>query len=286
MGEAIARCEEITPALLKILEDAAENPESYASDPDSMIVIFTAYLLAQFRETRAYPVLLRICALSGHLPFDLLGEGSNGRILASVSGGDISGFVSLIENEQADPYIRWAALEGLVSLVIGGLRTRDEIIGQFRHLFQTLKREPSPVWDGFAGACCDLWPDELMEDLRLAYDEGLIWSGSIDWEDIVRDRHRGLQGCLEFARKGHHLITDVVSEMEWWYCFNRNEPVGHRPPAFKEAATLQEAPADLLEKSYYEQVETYHRTEPKVGRNDPCPCGSGNKFKKCCGITQ
>jgi preprotein translocase subunit SecA len=23
---------------------------------------------------------------------------------------------------------------------------------------------------------------------------------------------------------------------------------------------------------------------PKVGRNDPCPCGSGKKFKKCCGI--
>ncbi len=25
------------------------------------------------------------------------------------------------------------------------------------------------------------------------------------------------------------------------------------------------------------------RDEPKVGRNDPCPCGSGKKYKKCCG---
>ena len=25
------------------------------------------------------------------------------------------------------------------------------------------------------------------------------------------------------------------------------------------------------------------RTAPKVGRNDPCPCGSGLKYKKCCG---
>ncbi|MHC4292236.1 MAG: SEC-C metal-binding domain-containing protein [Planctomycetota bacterium] len=23
--------------------------------------------------------------------------------------------------------------------------------------------------------------------------------------------------------------------------------------------------------------------QPKVGRNDPCPCGSGKKYKKCCG---
>lgn len=27
----------------------------------------------------------------------------------------------------------------------------------------------------------------------------------------------------------------------------------------------------------------YVRPEAKVGRNDPCPCGSGKKFKKCCG---
>jgi SEC-C motif-containing protein len=27
------------------------------------------------------------------------------------------------------------------------------------------------------------------------------------------------------------------------------------------------------------------RTEPKIGRNDPCPCGSSRKFKKCCGST-
>jgi len=31
--------------------------------------------------------------------------------------------------------------------------------------------------------------------------------------------------------------------------------------------------------------ETFVRPEPKVGRNDPCPCGSGKKFKKCCGAS-
>jgi preprotein translocase subunit SecA len=33
------------------------------------------------------------------------------------------------------------------------------------------------------------------------------------------------------------------------------------------------------------KVETIHRNAPKVGRNDPCPCGSGKKFKKCHGGT-
>ncbi|MCD6365553.1 MAG: SEC-C domain-containing protein, partial [Planctomycetes bacterium] len=32
-----------------------------------------------------------------------------------------------------------------------------------------------------------------------------------------------------------------------------------------------------------QKVETIVRSVPKVGRNDPCPCGSGKKYKKCCG---
>jgi preprotein translocase subunit SecA len=31
------------------------------------------------------------------------------------------------------------------------------------------------------------------------------------------------------------------------------------------------------------KVETIHRAAPKVGRNEPCPCGSGRKYKKCHG---
>jgi SEC-C motif-containing protein len=31
--------------------------------------------------------------------------------------------------------------------------------------------------------------------------------------------------------------------------------------------------------------QTVRRETPKVGRNDPCPCGSGRKYKKCCGAT-
>ena len=31
------------------------------------------------------------------------------------------------------------------------------------------------------------------------------------------------------------------------------------------------------------KVETFVREQPKVGRNDPCPCGSGKKYKQCHG---
>ena len=31
------------------------------------------------------------------------------------------------------------------------------------------------------------------------------------------------------------------------------------------------------------EIEPTRRKQPKIGRNDPCPCGSGKKYKKCCG---
>jgi len=33
-------------------------------------------------------------------------------------------------------------------------------------------------------------------------------------------------------------------------------------------------------------VEPIHNRLPKIGRNDPCPCGSGKKYKKCCGSNE
>ena len=43
-----------------------------------------------------------------------------------------------------------------------------------------------------------------------------------------------------------------------------------------------EAPEMIPEQEIPVQI-TYRREEPKIGRNDPCPCGSGKKYKNCCG---
>lgn len=46
-----------------------------------------------------------------------------------------------------------------------------------------------------------------------------------------------------------------------------------------------EKPATVLEggRLFPSKVETFRREAPKIGRNAPCPCGSGKKFKRCCG---
>ena len=52
------------------------------------------------------------------------------------------------------------------------------------------------------------------------------------------------------------------------------EQFGIAEPEAEETAPVEEEPPVQI---------TFHREAPKVGRNDPCPCGSGKKYKKCCG---
>jgi hypothetical protein len=63
---------------------------------------------------------------------------------------------ALIENEQANEYVRSAAIGGMGSLVYTGKRKRDEGMSHFAHLFQTLERNQARTvsnWLTRAPAC-------------------------------------------------------------------------------------------------------------------------------------
>jgi len=51
------------------------------------------------------------------------------------------------------------------------------------------------------------------------------------------------------------------------------------PPTYPSLAEKLFPPPVVVQNRY---LSMYVREEPKVGRNDPCPCGSGKKYKKCC----
>ena len=70
---------------------------------------------------------------------------------------------------------------------------------------------------------------------------------------------------------------------------------GHRPPrnvatsideleeAFQRRKRRELEQARMAGAGEYQPVQQVVRGAAKIGRNDPCPCGSGKKYKKCCG---
>lgn len=64
------------------------------------------------------------------------------------------------------------------------------------------------------------------------------------------------------------------------------QQIAERPTQLEATHPAAAGIADAVQHAEEDDVEqggTYRREEPKVGRNDPCPCGSGKKYKQCCG---
>jgi hypothetical protein len=277
---AVARREEVTPQLLRILEDTVDRAAQLDAEGGYMAHLYAMFLLAQFRETRAYPLVVRFASLSGDLLDSLCGDFITedlGQILASVCGGELAGIHSLIENEGNDEWIRGAALSSLVTLVAAGEKSRDEIVSYFAGLFRgKLVRRWSHVWDTLVSYSSDLYPEELLDDIEHAYEEGLVDPGYIGFDDVKRDLAMGKDRILARLADNPHrrLVEDTVAEMGWWACFREDSQN-------RVKSTAQASPNSGLNTAA--PSSQIRRATPKTGRNEQCPCGSGKKYKKCCG---
>jgi hypothetical protein len=275
MQAAIEQHEAITPELLRVLEAVADDPAGWAKRDNYMLHVFALFLLAQFREKRAYPLAVRIFGAPEEIPFDLYGdtvtEGLS-RIFGSVFDGNPALLTGLVESEEVNEYVRTAAIDAFLVLEHAGQMPRDEVIGYFRSLFHgRLKRSCSHAWNGLVCAVADLPAPELLEDVRQAYAEDLVDPGFANLEGIERN----LAAPPPWKREQYTIITDAIAEMEWWASFDPKERRPKKVPDL-EIPPLSAGPVD------YAAPEPV-RGGPKIGRNDPCPCGSGKKYKKCCG---
>ena len=135
---------------------------------------------------------------------------------------------------------------------------REPIVDWFLWLAREgLEREPGPVWDSLAVESADIEALVLFPELRRGYADGLIDARVMHPSELedVEAAPRG--SVLEATRERWPPIDDVASAIGWWARFGK---------AAGFASTAEP-----------------YRASPKIGRNEPCPCGSGRKFKKCCG---
>jgi len=98
-----------------------------------------------------------------------------------------------------------------------------------------------------------------------------------DLEEIEDD---GVMASL--ARLYRHLPAETEEEKELVALLDREQPLTDLDEAIEDLVATVADLYDLTRDMRY-KVDTVRREAPKVGRNDPCPCGSGRKFKQCHG---
>lgn len=268
--ELVSQKEEAIPLLLNILCKVKDSPKKYRDEEGYFAHIYAAYLLAQFRVKEAYPLFIDILRLPDDLPYGLFGDSileAGSRMLASVCGSDTSMIKALAENEKADEYMRSQAIEALAILALQGVLERTGVIAYYRMLIQEASIRKNPmIMASLVHACCDIYPEEIYEDIKKCYEDDLIDESSINMEDVDVVMKRSKDYVLEESRNNTHLqfIDDTIAELEWWTCFDES--------LRKRINTRQS----------FNNIHMVIKP-PKIGRNDPCFCGSGKKYKKCCG---
>lgn len=268
LNSALDQQEEITPHLLNILENVIANHESIKTD--QMDYIFSLYALSKFREKKAFPYILAFASLPGELPEALLGDcitEALARFIVSTFNGDLLSIKTLIENPELNEWSRNAALYSLIGLVALDKLKREELIEYLRSLFHsTLADEKFTTH--LVNVASDIYPEELMDEINQAFDEDKVDIYHVDKKWITKILEKGKEECLsKYVYNDHfHLpIDDVEKDMSWMSAFETPQAKRYVTPS-----------------SYENFIPETARSTPKVGRNEPCPCGSGKKFKKCC----
>jgi preprotein translocase subunit SecA len=135
-----------------------------------------------------------------------------------------------------------------------------------------------------------LWQEHLYEMDSLRYSIGLRGYGQRD-------------PLIEYKAEAYKMFDELMVNIKSEICHNifrsassliafenflRNVPqqTSHDPTsAFGETSKADKAkPSDVVSQAAEDlEKQKPKRSGPKVGRNDPCPCGSGKKYKHCCG---
>jgi hypothetical protein len=284
MRAAAEHRDAIVPELIASIDRVSANPALYRTNSEDCLHCFAIYLLAQFREPRALDCFLRFFSLPGEDALNLTGDmvtEHGAAILASVCNGDPAPLLALIKNESVNSFVRTQAIDGLVVQALWGERSREDVVEELRRLFNTLPKPGSDhVWAGLASVICDFHATELAEEGRRAFEEGLVDEDVLDLDFF----EESLSGDDEFHTDGfreRNVPIDAINEIAAWLCFHEDDDEVDEP--FDDDTGWIPTPYASRRDTETIPGRMPYLAPPKVGRNDPCPCGSGKKFKKCCG---
>jgi hypothetical protein len=238
--------------------------EAYASGADrseenAEKIFFSLHLLAEKRETAAFAPLLAV-ATEGEPLYEMIGDATTEtlpNLLISLYDGDVEKLKKLVEAPGADEWARVAALECYSYLVATREVPIDAAREQFAKWFETLQpRSADPVWFGWQGCVALLGFTDLEPLAVRAFRQGLVDKNVMEFEDFQADLRAfraDSNPLAAFEDRGLGPIDDALESLAVFEEEEEEESEGPAENKFKD-----------------------------VGRNDPCPCGSGKKFKKCC----
>jgi len=270
---ASERRNEMVPIFLGEIEKYLALDSDQRAKPTPFFFIF--HLLGEWKEVSAYRPLIHLLRLPQDEIDALFGDGitpSSHRVMAAVFDGDPQPLQDLILDLDAEDFIRARMCDTLAMVVLQGKLDQRNAGIFLRDCITNLRpHDECYVWCGWQNAISMLGMSDLKILVKRAFDRGFInptWIGFDDFERALKRALENPEHPWHYNTNEYTLFGDTIEELSTWYCFTDE---------YKKAQAKHQAAAEGI--SFH---EPHINPLKEVGRNDPCPCGSGKKYKKCC----
>ena len=263
---ALDNWDEAGPRLLALLLAYVDGTDISQRTEQALFLVL--HLLAEKGETRAFGPLCRLLAdaeTADLILGETITENLQG-ILISLFDGNAAALRTLFETEQADDFVRDAAMVALSYLTrIGRVSDADTRAFLQRSLTGLMPQEPHIVWMSWVVAVAHLGYRDLVDPAEALIRDGLVPSDIMELVHFRENLQRTLDDPAGMAGFVHDRIgpfTDTAAELARWI--------------------IDGEPDITPDEGEFDPQMPIVNPLRGVGRNDPCPCGSGKKFKKCC----
>jgi hypothetical protein len=271
---ASAQRVELVPRFLGVIEDYLGREPAERASPTPLFFIF--HLLGEWREKTAYRPLARLLRRPADEADAIFGDATTStchRVMAAAFDGDPQPLYEIILDPNAEEFIRSRMCEALAMITLRGELDRAQTSRFLRDAYsELLPQRHCFVWFGWQSAIAMLGLGELRVLVKRAFDRGFIDRHLLGFDEFEQDLQHGIERPGEPWQPGDNeyaLLGDTVEELSRWHCF---------------AEGNDEDPEQWPQPDEFEPIlsEPHRNPFKGIGRNDPCPCGSGKKFKKCC----
>ncbi len=272
LAQEIAKKDDAVFYLRKLLQDGKhwrDNGPGRGWSP-----IHAIHILALIRTKESFELLVDIIRYHEDDLNDWITE-DVASLLVAFGKDFIEPLKEFTEDETLEPFARSTAASALVAL---GKKFPEHQNDIKQHLITLL----GTTQDGtFAGLVADdlasFHDPSVMPDIHRAFEDGIIDDPFVK-EDELEEVINGVFSDMDeedFKRNTKDPLNHFSREnIEHLHLINYEEE--------DEEEFDYEDSSDIDDENFESEVMSSLQKKEKIGRNDPCPCGSGKKYKKCC----
>jgi tetratricopeptide (TPR) repeat protein len=277
----LSRGQEVVLPLSKILQ---ERRYWEASDDTRWMPVNAVKMLGIIADPQALPQLINTLVLVDEMDNDWIIEDLP-TVFGHIGPPAIEPLIEFIQAHRGDSEFQWPRIDaanGLVAIVIHHQRERERVLPFLHELFS--EGEDLEFLGFVAIYLLDLNDPSCFPVLEEAFNKGLIDEEFGRIEDSQQDREGPNEEA--FARYDKDLMEfyapdDIAERQAQWEEEQSEEKslAAHRREEREKSIANEFKRLEITMKLGERKILLPIK---KVGRNEPCPCGSGKKFKKCC----